>query len=119
ISCGGLLFCAFLAAALFCFLKKRKKKTCQETEVIHFDEHWKVKEEIVKGPHGTEALVLSIEDDVHFDEEVKKAEKVGKGSHTRDLDIAESSEGSGPTVEGGGGAPAGPGEHHHQHHHHL
>lgn len=120
VSFGGLLFFAFLAAALFCCLKKRKKKTFEEAEVIRFDEHRRVKEEIVEGPYGTEAVVLSIEDDVHIEEEVKKAEKfekVGEGSHIKNMDTAQSNEGSGTAMEGGGGAPAvGSGEHgHHSH----
>lgn len=84
ISLGGVFFLAFLAAALFCFLKKRNKKTVQETDLIHIDEHKKVKEAIVEGPHGSEVVMISVEDDIHIDEEVMKSERVGdKGSHAK------------------------------------
>ncbi|KAL6209259.1 hypothetical protein ACLB2K_020201 [Fragaria x ananassa] len=74
ISFGSVFFLAFLAIALCCFLKKKKKSTIQETEVIHFDEHRKIKEAIVEGPHGPQAVVLSVEDDVHIDEAIRKDE---------------------------------------------
>lgn len=67
-----------LAFALFCCIKKRKKRTSQETEIIHFDEHKKVKEAVVSGPFGQKTVVLSVEDDVHIDEEIKKNEKLGQ-----------------------------------------
>ncbi|GMP46550.1 hypothetical protein CsSME_00014658 [Camellia sinensis var. sinensis] len=41
--------------------------------------HSTVREEIVQGPHGSQAVVLSIEDDVHIDEEIRKNEKFGEG----------------------------------------
>ncbi|KAM5562448.1 protein TRACHEARY ELEMENT DIFFERENTIATION-RELATED 7A [Rosa sericea] len=79
ISFGSVFFLAFLAIALFCFIKKKKKKsTIQETEVIHFDKHRKIKEAIVEGPHGPQAVVLSVEDDVHIDEAIRKNEKSDK-----------------------------------------
>lgn len=81
-SLGGLLFLSLLAFALFWFIKKRKKRTSQETEVIHIDKHKKVKEEIVSGPFGPQTVVLSVEDDVHIDEEIKK-EKLGHGFHAK------------------------------------
>ncbi|PRQ24862.1 hypothetical protein RchiOBHm_Chr6g0277141 [Rosa chinensis] len=79
ISFGSVFFLAFLAIALCCFIKKKKKKsTIRETEVIHFDEHRKIKEAIVEGPHGPQAVVLSVEDDVHIDEAIRKNEKSDK-----------------------------------------
>lgn len=51
----------------------------QETDIVHVDEHLKVREEIVQGPHGSQAVVLSIEDDVHIDEEIRKNERFGEG----------------------------------------
>ena len=100
-----MFFLAFLAAALFCFLKKRKKKTVQETEIVHFNEHKKVKEAIVEGRHGPEAVVLSVEDDVHIDEVIVKSEKVGhEGLH------AKSAEGQASTS-----APSSSGSHGGQH----
>ncbi|PON76317.1 PC-Esterase [Parasponia andersonii] len=86
ISVGGVFFLAFLAAALFCFLKKRKKKTVQENEIVHFKEHKKVTEATVEGRHGPEAVVLSVEDDVHIEEEIVKTKKVGKGLHAKSAD---------------------------------
>ncbi|XP_062099757.1 protein TRACHEARY ELEMENT DIFFERENTIATION-RELATED 7A-like [Humulus lupulus] len=83
ISVGGVFFLAFLAAALFCFLKKRKNKKVQKDEMIHFDEHKKVTEAIVECRHGPEAVVLSVEDDVHFEKEVVKTEKVGESLHAK------------------------------------
>ena len=71
ISFGSLLFLAFLAAALFCFLNK-KKKAVQEVEIIHVDEHKKVREAIIPGPRGTQSVILSIDDDVHIDERIAK-----------------------------------------------
>jgi hypothetical protein len=90
-------------------------------EVIHFDKHRKVKEVIMEGPHGAQAIILSIKDNVHFEEEVKKAgkvENVGEGSHSKNVDhISESVKGSEAAMDGEGGAPArSGGEHHHNHH---
>jgi hypothetical protein len=72
ISFGGLFFLAFLAAAVFCCIKRRKKKTVEETDIIHVDEQRKVKEAIIEGAHGPQAVILSIEDDVHIDEVIRK-----------------------------------------------
>ena len=84
--------------ALCCFIKKKKKKTVQKTEILEFDEHAKVQEAIVAGPHGEKITVLSIEEDVHLVEEIEKNEKLAEGSriksaHDRllDSDIAASS----------------------------
>nr|XP_023877123.1 uncharacterized protein LOC111989559 [Quercus suber]POE80317.1 hypothetical protein CFP56_14081 [Quercus suber] len=86
ISFGSLLFLAFLAAALFCFLKKKKKKAVQEVEIIHVDEHKKVREAIIPGPRGTQSVILSIEDDVHIDERIAKNEKFGHaGLHAKSV----------------------------------
>lgn len=53
----------------------------QETDIKHVDERLKVKEGIVQGPHGAEAVVLSFEDDVHVVEEIKKNEMFVEGKH--------------------------------------
>ncbi|KAL6311143.1 hypothetical protein AAG906_025692 [Vitis piasezkii] len=79
VSLGGLFFLAFLSVALCCFLKKRKKKMVQETDIIKVDEHLTVKEAIVPGPHGEKAVVLFVDDDVHIQEEIRKNEKFGQG----------------------------------------
>ncbi|XP_039041617.1 proline-rich receptor-like protein kinase PERK10 [Hibiscus syriacus] len=79
VSLGGLFFLAFLSAALFCFLKKRKKKMVQKAEIINIDEHVKVQEAIVPGPHGEQNTVLFIEGDIHIDEEIKKNKNISEG----------------------------------------
>ncbi|TYH45422.1 hypothetical protein ES332_D11G263600v1 [Gossypium tomentosum] len=68
VSIGGLFFFAFLSVALFCFIKKRKKKTVQKTEILSIDKHVKVQEAIVPGPHGAQNAVLLVEDDIRIDE---------------------------------------------------
>ncbi|KAJ6991145.1 protein TRACHEARY ELEMENT DIFFERENTIATION-RELATED 7 [Populus alba] len=83
VSLGGLFFLAFLSVALCCFIKKKKKKTVQKTEILEFDEHTKVHEAIVPGPHGEKITVLNIEEDVHLVEEIKKNEKLTEGSHIK------------------------------------
>ncbi|CAN0921496.1 hypothetical protein LINGRAHAP2_LOCUS32624 [Linum grandiflorum] len=55
----------------------KKKKTSHEMDMIHVDEHVRVKEAIVPGPDGRPGMVvLEIDDDLHFDEVVKKDEVV-------------------------------------------
>ncbi|XP_057738190.1 protein TRACHEARY ELEMENT DIFFERENTIATION-RELATED 6-like [Arachis stenosperma] len=76
VSFGGLLFLSVLAFALFCLIKKMKKKK-QETDIIHFDEHRHFTEAIVPGPCGEQVVVLSVDDDVHIDEEIIKNEEFG------------------------------------------
>lgn len=78
------MFLSLLAFALFCCVQKRKKKTQQETDIIHIDEHKKVKETIVPGPFGQQAVVITVEDDVHIDEVIRKnEEKEGHGLHAK------------------------------------
>ncbi|KAK8642764.1 hypothetical protein V6N13_012096 [Hibiscus sabdariffa] len=79
VSLGGLFFLAFLSAALFCFLKKKKKKEVQKAEKISIDEYVKVQEAIVPGPHGEQNTVLFIEEDMHIEEEFKKNKKISEG----------------------------------------
>lgn len=80
VSLGGVLFLAFFAAALFFLFKKTKKKTVQETEIVHLDEHKKIKGAVVGGPHGViDTVALSVEDDIHIDKDIKRNEKVGEG----------------------------------------
>lgn len=100
ISLGGVFFLAFLAAALFCFLKRRKKKNVKETDIIHVDEHKKIEEQIIEGPHGkVEAVVLSVEDDIHVDEDIRKNETktCGKGLDVKSADAIEVSGGPSST----------------------
>ncbi|TYJ10964.1 hypothetical protein E1A91_A11G243800v1, partial [Gossypium mustelinum] len=88
VSIGGLFFFAFLSVALFCFIKKRAKKTVQKTEILSIDEHVKVEEAIVPGPHGAQNTVLLVEDDIRIDEEIKKNKNTSEGllhSHLKSL----------------------------------
>lgn len=73
---GCFFFAAFCFFALWCLIKKRKQKTVNETDIIRTDEHLRVKEAIVQGPNGPEAVVLSIEDDKHIQEDIIKNEKM-------------------------------------------
>lgn len=76
---------ACMAAAVFCFLKRQKKKKSEEkTEIIHVDEHRKVKEMTVDGPDGPKAVVLEMEDDVHVDERIVTKDELRKGFHARE-----------------------------------
>lgn len=101
VSFGGLFFLLFLAAVICWYIKKKKKHTkkTQQTELVHVDEHYKVKEAIVNGPDGPKAVVLEIEDDVHFDELKNKENK------TSSLEASAVASSSGPKT---------PNNHHHQ-----
>ncbi|CAH8356220.1 unnamed protein product [Eruca vesicaria subsp. sativa] len=79
VSLGCVMFLAFLAFVICFMIKKKWKKNTEKNEIVRVDEHYKMKEAIVEGPHGPEAVVLSVEDDVHMEDVVKKGEKkVGK-----------------------------------------
>ncbi|CAA7024439.1 unnamed protein product [Microthlaspi erraticum] len=78
VSLGCVMFLAFV----ICFLiKKRSKKNSEKSVAVRVDEHFKMKENIVEGPHGREAVVLSVEDDLHIEDLVKKGEKVEVGKN--------------------------------------
>ncbi|WMV26626.1 hypothetical protein MTR67_020011 [Solanum verrucosum] len=69
-----------LAILAFCtyFLKKKKKSTIlvEEKEVKHIDDHVKIKEAIVEGPHGKlETIVLSVEEDLHEQDDIVRTKK--------------------------------------------
>ncbi|EYU23833.1 hypothetical protein ABFS82_14G307300 [Erythranthe guttata] len=101
VSLGSIFLLAFCLFALWLVIKRRRKnKLVEETDIKRADEHLKVKENIVKGPHGLEAVVLSIEEDKHFEEEIVKNEKKqiidgelikGKNAEKTDLEVGESS----------------------------
>ncbi|KAM7253245.1 hypothetical protein ACFE04_025863 [Oxalis oulophora] len=84
ISFGCLVFFAGLAFALCCFFRKKAKKSksehVEEVGIVHVDEHKKVKEAIVNGPHGPKTVVLEMEDDIHIGEAmmIRKDEKIGE-----------------------------------------
>ncbi|KAF5197009.1 leucine-rich repeat extensin-like protein [Thalictrum thalictroides] len=79
VSLGGIFFLACLFAAICFFIKKKRNKVVQKSEVINVDEHLKVHEAIAPGPHGTQAVVLTIEEDVHVQEQIKKNELSREG----------------------------------------
>ncbi|CAL1362905.1 unnamed protein product [Linum trigynum] len=83
ISFGGLLCLAGLAAVVLCCLKKLKKKPTakHEVDLIHVDEHARVKEAVVPGS----AVVLEIEEDLHVDEVVRKDDEVAAAGHHHHL----------------------------------
>ncbi|XP_027093402.1 protein TRACHEARY ELEMENT DIFFERENTIATION-RELATED 7A [Coffea arabica] len=94
VSFGCLLFLACSLLALWCFLKKRKKKAVEETKIVNMDEHLKVQEAIVQGPHGQKTVVLSVEDDVHVNEvDYKKSKSLSdeQSMHAKSGEIAPSS----------------------------
>ncbi|KAK4340917.1 hypothetical protein RND71_039418 [Anisodus tanguticus] len=74
---GCILFGLVLLAFCSYFLKKKKKTTIVETkEVKHIDDHIKIKEEIVEGPHGKlETVVLSVEEDLHEKDDIVRTKK--------------------------------------------
>ncbi|KAI4389739.1 hypothetical protein MLD38_001935 [Melastoma candidum] len=83
--CGGVFLAFVVATLLFWFLKRRRKtkRTHEEIDVLHADKHRKVKEEIIKGPHGMEAVVVTVEDDAHVDGRIIKEdgkEKLHEGT---------------------------------------
>ncbi|KAG2250155.1 hypothetical protein Bca52824_080291 [Brassica carinata] len=74
-SLGCVMFLAFLVFVICFMIKKKCKKNSNKSEIVRVDEHYKMNEAIVEGPHGPEAVVLSVEDDVHIEDLVKKGEK--------------------------------------------
>lgn len=98
VSIGGVFFTLVLAAAIFCFLKKckNKKKTCQKTEAVHIDEHKKMKEVIVEGPHGTQSVVITVQDDIHVGEKIDKKASVEESLN--DKSVAEQRNASSTSV---------------------
>ncbi|KAL4588547.1 hypothetical protein LXL04_001438 [Taraxacum kok-saghyz] len=67
--------------ALCWIIKKYKcSKRSEKNEMVHVDEHLKVRENVVQGPNGMKAVAISIDDDIHVDEEdeSRKEEKLGK-----------------------------------------
>ena len=73
---------AFLAAALFCFMKKRRKRVIKKTDDITFDERMRIHETAVPGPHGEQAVLVTLEEDIHAHETKTKDEIVGGTSHS-------------------------------------
>lgn len=72
----------------------------QKDEVIKIDEHVKVQEAVIPGPHGGQTVLL-IEEDVHIQEDIKKTDILSGSSHTKpshhlpqSIDVAAFSTGS-------------------------
>ncbi|XP_011075018.1 uncharacterized protein LOC105159602 [Sesamum indicum] len=115
ISLGCIFFFGVCLFAFWFLIKRWKKKSVQETDIIRADEHLKVKEDIVKGPFGPQAVILSIEEDKHFEEETTKKEKQveEKLMHAKTGEITATDD-----VEGGESS-SNPGLNHAYHHHHA
>lgn len=78
--------CILLGLAILsfcCYLKKKKKTTVvEEKEVKHIDEHLRIKEAIVQGPHGKpKTVVLSVEEDFHEKDDIIRTKKELEESH--------------------------------------
>ncbi|XP_055835009.1 protein TRACHEARY ELEMENT DIFFERENTIATION-RELATED 6 [Solanum dulcamara] len=78
-----------LAILAFCsyFLKKKKNTIIvEEKEVKHIDDHLKIKEAIVEGPHGKlETIVLSVEEDMHEKDDIIRTKKEIEEVHHHNL----------------------------------
>lgn len=96
-------------------IQKRREKT-PETDIIHIDEHTKVKETIAPNPFGQQAVAISLEDDVHIDEKIRKAEKIGHDLHAKSSSD-EADQGNSCSLEVEVGTTS-PGHERHHHHHH-
>nr|GME20698.1 proline-rich receptor-like protein kinase PERK2 [Ipomoea batatas] len=72
-------FLFVIASLALCFyMKKRnnKKRSVQEIDLKHIDEHMRIQEAIVTDSHGRKkTVVLSVKGDVHVDEDIIKREK--------------------------------------------
>uniref|UniRef100_M1CBB1 Uncharacterized protein n=1 Tax=Solanum tuberosum TaxID=4113 RepID=M1CBB1_SOLTU len=85
---GCILLGLAILAFCSCFLKKKKKSTMivEEKEVKHIDDHVKMKEAIVEGPHGKlETIVLSIEEDLHEKDDTIRTQKDLEEVHHHNL----------------------------------
>lgn len=45
-----------------------------------------MQEKIVPGPNGTEAVMLTIDEDIHIQEAIKKNETIGEGLHAKSVE---------------------------------
>ncbi|KAJ8424561.1 hypothetical protein Cgig2_013208 [Carnegiea gigantea] len=94
ISFSSLLFLGACLFSLWCLLwRHKKRKFVQKTEDIDVDEHRKVQEMVLPGPHGPKTMVLSVEDEVRVHDKVSKHEidmVSSKGLHgaPKDGDVA-------------------------------
>ncbi|CAN4076154.1 unnamed protein product [Withania somnifera] len=84
---GCILLGLVLLAFCSYFLKKKKKTTVvEEKEVKHIDDHLKIKEAIVEGPHGKlETVVLSVEEDLHEEDDIVRTKKELEEVHRHNL----------------------------------
>ncbi|MCE5167529.1 hypothetical protein HAX54_008451 [Datura stramonium] len=86
------LGCILLGLAMLAFYswfsKNKKKSTVivEEKEVKHIDDHLKIKEAIVEGPHGKlETVVLSVEEDLHEKDDIVRTKKELEEVHHHNL----------------------------------
>ncbi|CAN1175919.1 Protein TRACHEARY ELEMENT DIFFERENTIATION-RELATED 6 [Linum perenne] len=103
----GVFILGGLVAAICCYMKKmnkEKKRTEHKTEIIHVDDHKRVKEAIVHGPRGPRSVILEIDDDLHVDGTVRKDETVenfrehGRGGGEITSEVVGSSSNQRPNV---------------------
>ncbi|XP_031116670.1 uncharacterized protein LOC116020330 [Ipomoea triloba] len=97
---GCILFVMASLALCFYMKKRNKKRSVQEIDLKHIDEHMRIQEAIVTDSHGRKkTVVLSVNGDVHVDEDIIRREKefinvgtseVGSG----DLEAGQSSSGA-------------------------
>ncbi|XP_019190302.1 PREDICTED: uncharacterized protein LOC109184720 [Ipomoea nil] len=73
----GCIFFVMASLALCFYMKKRdKKRTVQEVDLKHIDEHIRIQEAVVTDSHGRKkTVVLSVKGDVHVDEDIIRREK--------------------------------------------
>lgn len=55
----------------------------RETDDITFDEQMHIHEDVVRGPHGEQAVLVTFEEDIHTHETKIKDEIVGGTSHAK------------------------------------
>ncbi|KAM3361083.1 hypothetical protein P3S68_015937 [Capsicum galapagoense] len=84
----GCILLGLAILAYWCYLKKKKKSTIlvEEKEVKHIDDHLKIKEAIVEGPHGKlETIVLSVEEDLNEKDDIVRTKKELEEVHHHNL----------------------------------
>ncbi|CAN4121179.1 unnamed protein product [Withania somnifera] len=84
----GCILIGLAILAFWCYLMKKRKSTIivEEKEVKHIDDHLKIKEAIVEGPHGKlETVVLSVEEDLHEKDDIIMTKKELEEVHHHNL----------------------------------
>ncbi|XP_059281739.1 protein TRACHEARY ELEMENT DIFFERENTIATION-RELATED 6-like [Lycium ferocissimum] len=103
----GCILLGLAMLAFCCYLKKKKKsKIIVETkEVKHIDDHLKIKEATVEGPHGKlERVALSVEEDLHEKDDIVRTKKGSEEVHHHNSHVNNNpSEITPPALEAGHG----------------